>query len=353
MSCLTRQQQWRRIYRRNRADHHHFVYNEDIESPADGNLSIRVSSEPTLQLVDPQQMARGWKTTTDLRTNNTSTKSLRKEFIKKKIKFDNKVRVILIPTREEYFEVGLGECLWWASTDYSSFKQAAGVEFRAMLSLCNMDAKAAIALMYQSDPKCALNGAVAVTNSSNSKPGESCQKCISTCTPVSQLKHVNSVQVLHDVKFFGNGTDEDINRNEEVSLELEGLNIDNMDCIQTSNFSEKSPINFSEKSPTTTTSETIQNDENVKKSHSLSDIIITPNINTSTKINLRKKNLMSEGKKIIKNLNHNNENDIKSHSNPVLTVNTPYQTTKRRENSSHTTQQMRGHISHSLPIIIT
>ena len=94
-------------------------------------------------------MDRGWKTTGDLTRSNGEIKA--SKIIKRNIKFDTKVRVILIPTRQEYCDIGLGEVLWWSNSDYGTFKESAGNELRTMLSLYGMDAKAAIAQLYQPD----------------------------------------------------------------------------------------------------------------------------------------------------------------------------------------------------------
>jgi len=93
-------------------------------------------------------MEKQWKTTNDLKTATEMKEDVR---LKRSIKFDSKVRVILIPTRQEYCDVGLGEALWWSSSDYGFFKESAGRELRAMLELYGMDAKAVLAQMYQPD----------------------------------------------------------------------------------------------------------------------------------------------------------------------------------------------------------
>ena len=43
--------------------------------------------------------------------------------IKKKVKFDNIIKVILIPNREEYFNNSLNDLLWWKKEDYCNFKK--------------------------------------------------------------------------------------------------------------------------------------------------------------------------------------------------------------------------------------
>jgi len=43
--------------------------------------------------------------------------------IKKKVKFDDIIKVILIPSKEEYFNYSLNDLLWWNERDYYLFKK--------------------------------------------------------------------------------------------------------------------------------------------------------------------------------------------------------------------------------------
>ena len=52
---------------------------------------------------------------------------------KKKVKFDTSVRVVLIPTVEEYKKAELGHLLWWDSADYIVFKESALEELKHYL----------------------------------------------------------------------------------------------------------------------------------------------------------------------------------------------------------------------------
>ena len=52
---------------------------------------------------------------------------------RRKVEFDHSVRVILIPTRGEYKQVGLYGSLWWDSFEFSQFQASVGI---TLLSAC-------------------------------------------------------------------------------------------------------------------------------------------------------------------------------------------------------------------------
>jgi hypothetical protein len=52
----------------------------------------------------------------------------RKDSTKKTVRFSKTVKVILIPTRMEYKESGLGNLLWWRCSDIEEFKDSARKE---------------------------------------------------------------------------------------------------------------------------------------------------------------------------------------------------------------------------------
>jgi hypothetical protein len=67
-----------------------------------------------------------------------------------RVSFHGSVRVVLIPTRSEYRQVGLSRTIWWHESDYSTFKREAVAELKAFMSAINSsDAKASLALLYQ------------------------------------------------------------------------------------------------------------------------------------------------------------------------------------------------------------
>lgn len=70
--------------------------------------------------------------------------------LKDKISFNNAVRVVLIPTRDEYRAAGLGDLMWWEDSDYNNFKESALQELRNLVhARGKMDTKTALNILYQ------------------------------------------------------------------------------------------------------------------------------------------------------------------------------------------------------------
>ena len=94
-----------------------------------------------------------WKTSLNLVNSEAVIESSKTLISKKKrmvqVRFDSAVRVILIPTRKEYRSAGLSDALWWKERDYSSFKGSAIMELRVVLSLQEIDPRAALKQLYQ------------------------------------------------------------------------------------------------------------------------------------------------------------------------------------------------------------
>jgi hypothetical protein len=73
-----------------------------------------------------------------------------KKIEKRRIKFQPAVRVVLIPSRDEYTNAGLGEQLWWDESDYTAFKKSAVGELKVLMQKQGIvDSKVAIQVMYQ------------------------------------------------------------------------------------------------------------------------------------------------------------------------------------------------------------
>ena len=66
-------------------------------------------------------------------TNNLKILSIFDNCIKKKVKFNNIIKITLIPNREEYFQYSLNDILWWKEEDYINFRK----EFLLGLKNCN------------------------------------------------------------------------------------------------------------------------------------------------------------------------------------------------------------------------
>jgi hypothetical protein len=70
--------------------------------------------------------------------------------IKKSVRFCKVVKVVLIPSRLEYEECGLGNLLWWRWGDIANFKDAALREIVAIrLKQPSISTRQALSHLYQ------------------------------------------------------------------------------------------------------------------------------------------------------------------------------------------------------------
>ena len=67
----------------------------------------------------------------------------------KKVRWDKGVRVVLIPTCEEYREVGLANSIWWNEADYAVFRDSAAEEIQEAMKLIKINIKEAVKILYQ------------------------------------------------------------------------------------------------------------------------------------------------------------------------------------------------------------
>lgn len=67
----------------------------------------------------------------------------------RRVGFDQSVRVILIPSRDEYRKVGLYGALWWSGFEFSQFQASAHNEIRALALEEGIGARAARRKLYQ------------------------------------------------------------------------------------------------------------------------------------------------------------------------------------------------------------
>jgi hypothetical protein len=92
-------------------------------------------------------LGRLWATSGDLLQDEQNTV---KPVAKRRVAFQPLVRVVLIPSRNEYIAAGLLSILWWEDSDYSSFKTSAVKELKAlMISRGIYNSKEAIKVLYQ------------------------------------------------------------------------------------------------------------------------------------------------------------------------------------------------------------
>ena len=75
----------------------------------------------------------------------------------KKVKFCKNVKVILIPSTNEYIEAQLKHVIWWNADDYKIFKMQAVEDIKEYLQIFpNVTIKEALSLLYQ-ESKCIFN----------------------------------------------------------------------------------------------------------------------------------------------------------------------------------------------------
>lgn len=111
MNCFTRKKQWRRVAQRGRGS---LAYIEEMEKIRDERSRIDLNSNMNSIGNSKEKLTNYYIKHLYSSTNYDITP--------KKVTFDINIRVILIPTRHEYNQVGLGEELWWTGADYSAFR---------------------------------------------------------------------------------------------------------------------------------------------------------------------------------------------------------------------------------------
>ena len=67
----------------------------------------------------------------------------------KSVSFSNTVNVILIPSRQEYFDAELDSRIWWSGDNLQHTKLLAVTELRAVMAIQNIPYKQAIENLYQ------------------------------------------------------------------------------------------------------------------------------------------------------------------------------------------------------------
>lgn len=151
--CLTRKQLWRRqTHCIQRLDHDYLYHEVTNKFNQYGGVPQRSASEPSISLLNIYHLGRLWATTGDLSNNLSNNKK-----IKKKVKFINSVRVILIPTRHEYLNANITDIIWWNDLDYKGFKSSAVREVESLMNISKVSNKTAMRLLYQNQPEGVLN----------------------------------------------------------------------------------------------------------------------------------------------------------------------------------------------------
>lgn len=130
------------------------IYEQDHENSCSLGVSSRSMSELSLSgnhLSRGAASGRAWATTGDLQYSSTgSFASMYGAHGRRCVTFSPAVRVVLIPTVEEYRAALIGQYIWWCDKDYKEFKADALREVRQYLSnRPGMDLKVAIRNIYE------------------------------------------------------------------------------------------------------------------------------------------------------------------------------------------------------------
>ena len=148
---LSRKQLWmrQRGYRSDSHESRDFLYREGLGVEAPSTLRTAVSDQIINRSEDmaPIYSGKPYFSTDDLK-NSFRPSNTREQ--KKSLKFNTAVHVVLIPTRYDYKNVGLGNVMWWADEDYNQFKSEATSELKLyMSSYSEFNCKKAIEVLYQ------------------------------------------------------------------------------------------------------------------------------------------------------------------------------------------------------------
>jgi hypothetical protein len=69
---------------------------------------------------------------------------------KKRVEFNDLVRVVLIPSKGDFVEAGVSSSLWWTRDDYLSFRTSARREMDFILrTMDTIDLNSALRILYQ------------------------------------------------------------------------------------------------------------------------------------------------------------------------------------------------------------
>ena len=110
-------------------------------------------SDQSISQYNTNPICRAWATTGDLVNSSTSehsSSSSNQDRYKQKVRFNSAVKVVLIPTIEEYKEAQLNDLLWWCEDQYKEFKKSALAELKLfLLTYTSLDTKSALKIIYQ------------------------------------------------------------------------------------------------------------------------------------------------------------------------------------------------------------
>ena len=138
---MSRKQQWRRQVNIKRLAPHDFLYKEGIEERDSGGRPVRSRSEPSIgrSLLNAAGLGHVWATTGNLlwqhggddtessltyppsssSSSSAGMGTANNIKARRRVTYLPTVRVVLIPSRNEYREAGMAPQLWWEDVDYT------------------------------------------------------------------------------------------------------------------------------------------------------------------------------------------------------------------------------------------
>ena len=138
---FTRRQIWRRIVKESpRPCADIDEYFDDMTNEFD--IKSRTQSAPELHIPSPPVGTASAKKTLSVDSGLSASRHGIKA--PRTVNFSNTDCVVLVPTRQEYFDHKLDRVLWWKPDDYTKFKQSAVLEVSAIINIYRVDAKTAL-----------------------------------------------------------------------------------------------------------------------------------------------------------------------------------------------------------------
>jgi hypothetical protein len=141
---LTKTWQWRKQRSFHRTPEKDFLYEEAMKN--EDLLLLKSASNPTITttdlMADPSTVVRSATT-----GNFFNEKIIQKR--RKQLRFSESVKVVLIPTADEYRKANFAEVLWWAPSSYEEFKRSALEEIKGAMRQHHSDVKGAMNIIYQ------------------------------------------------------------------------------------------------------------------------------------------------------------------------------------------------------------
>mmetsp|Transcript_14467 Transcript_14467/g.21754 ORF Transcript_14467/g.21754 Transcript_14467/m.21754 type:complete len:228 (+) Transcript_14467:280-963(+) len=149
---LTNKQRWRRASDKTslRAKCSQIRYHESLsrnDPLTSYDKFLRRSSAPSIGSKKIPNCCPRRRTTGDL-----SNASIQEDNGKPHVHFSEVSRVVLVPSRKDYYSRGLDKDLWWSSGDYTQFKSSAKEEVQQLLKqseFSDYGVKSAIHALYQ------------------------------------------------------------------------------------------------------------------------------------------------------------------------------------------------------------